>query len=821
MSQFSSSASANSKSCQPQSQQSMPRRSQPAANNAALQQQYQQHRSMSNASLQSNSNNAQQSPDFTPAAASSYDFSSGAASELQQRPLLSTSHGRREFMQQQQQHQQHQYSAIPSFNAHPSYNDASATTQLLPDALPLSRRKSHDSLSARKRHRLVQRRRWAYRLMMLGIVSLLAYCFAWLLWDLYDAVTMTRDTATLLQMHDDAKNIASVGVVEQKDEVRATMPLLHRDVQQSQKSGTEDASFSHQLSQTATMHADELSRDNAAAATDTTVKSKSTSKSSDATLDLTKSHPALSQDVDSALAAATKLVKDTVATKVSSAVSTPTAAATALYTPYHAAQPMPEPFHLNGNLKSYNKESEKLTKPAAKLTFKPSAQNIVSFRNPSESLQLRVHINKEGALGYSLLQQKDAAILIEPSYFDLRLEFKPCTFAMQDDSYQLMHSVSRGSSLWRPVPGAERQYYSAEWTRLDVWCEGETCQHCPVHHQFKLFESAMSHRVFVRPLDASPIATIDDETDKQHAHVHYSMRVNLKQALQAQCWAANLEEPYEADLKCSSLRDMMTPVTMQPSQSSEPQHFISLLQSDAPAVMRSTVNAVAATDDSSSSTTLQLDILTKGEAALATASDQQLGVELSSALGLATPTSWNLIVLARSPAHLSHQAAALVPLLCRPPLATHTNQVDSRWIGFGKSLRARAMTTVEARQIIDFAVTHNYQLLHFDAGWYGDEYSKTSSALAIDKQFVSNLDFKQVTDYAHSQRPPILVSVYVNEIALRDTVKLAPLYRSWGLDGVKFGFVDVQSPRAMRVLHERILTFAQHNIWINIHDMVR
>jgi alpha-glucosidase len=66
------------------------------------------------------------------------------------------------------------------------------------------------------------------------------------------------------------------------------------------------------------------------------------------------------------------------------------------------------------------------------------------------------------------------------------------------------------------------------------------------------------------------------------------------------------------------------------------------------------------------------------------------------------------------------------------------------------------------------------------------------------------------------------VILYVNQLALREQIDVLPaLYRSWGVKGMKFGFVDVGSQRHTAWLDEAIRKCASNHIMVNVHDGYR
>jgi alpha-glucosidase len=66
------------------------------------------------------------------------------------------------------------------------------------------------------------------------------------------------------------------------------------------------------------------------------------------------------------------------------------------------------------------------------------------------------------------------------------------------------------------------------------------------------------------------------------------------------------------------------------------------------------------------------------------------------------------------------------------------------------------------------------------------------------------------------------VILYVNRRALeRQLDDILPLYRSWGVKGLKFGFVQVGSQRWTAWLHEAVRKAAAHRLMVDVHDEYR
>lgn len=150
---------------------------------------------------------------------------------------------------------------------------------------------------------------------------------------------------------------------------------------------------------------------------------------------------------------------------------------------------------------------------------------------------------------------------------------------------------------------------------------------------------------------------------------------------------------------------------------------------------------------------------------------------------------------------------------------------DTSWIRPGKVMREVTLTTEGGKALVDFAVKRHLQYIHFDAGWYGSEYSRDSDATTVTLDPKRNpqidaLDLQEVISYAASKG--IGVILYVNQRALQQQLdEILPLYEQWGVAGVKFGFVQVGSQAWTRWLHEAVRECAEHHLMVDIHDEYR
>lgn len=142
---------------------------------------------------------------------------------------------------------------------------------------------------------------------------------------------------------------------------------------------------------------------------------------------------------------------------------------------------------------------------------------------------------------------------------------------------------------------------------------------------------------------------------------------------------------------------------------------------------------------------------------------------------------------------------------------------DTRWIKPGKIMRETTLTTKNAMACIDFCAAHNMQYILFDWKWYGPSMDFRSDASEV---VVPDLDMPKVIQYGKSKG--VGVWVYVNQHALQHQAdKILPIYKEWGLAGVKFGFVQYQTQGWSTWVHELVKKAADNNLMVNIHDEYR
>jgi alpha-glucosidase len=193
----------------------------------------------------------------------------------------------------------------------------------------------------------------------------------------------------------------------------------------------------------------------------------------------------------------------------------------------------------------------------------------------------------------------------------------------------------------------------------------------------------------------------------------------------------------------------------------------------------------------------------------------RLSGEVISDLPMTTP--WRVVMLAQSPGELLGNNDIILNL--NEPCAIE----DTSWIKPGKVIREVTLTTAGGKACVDFAVEHNLQYVEFDAGWYGPEYGDDSDARTVTvdpDRSPGPLDLREVIRYGEERGVGILL--YVNRLALeRQLDEILPLYKSWGVKGVKYGFVQVGSRESTDWLHKAVRAAAEQQLMVDVHDEYR
>ena len=182
-------------------------------------------------------------------------------------------------------------------------------------------------------------------------------------------------------------------------------------------------------------------------------------------------------------------------------------------------------------------------------------------------------------------------------------------------------------------------------------------------------------------------------------------------------------------------------------------------------------------------------------------------VQTTSTVTTPFATPWRAVVTGSTHAELVDNAELVLNLAPAGALA------DTSWIKPGKVFRCQ-LTTAAGMAGVDFAVARHLQYIEYDSGWYGPEHTTTDATKPI-----SEIDLPSVISYAADKG--IGVILYVNPLAIPDADSLFALYRSWGIAGVKLGFINDGTQAMTNQITAWVKTAAKYNLLIDSHDDVR
>lgn len=169
-------------------------------------------------------------------------------------------------------------------------------------------------------------------------------------------------------------------------------------------------------------------------------------------------------------------------------------------------------------------------------------------------------------------------------------------------------------------------------------------------------------------------------------------------------------------------------------------------------------------------------------------------------------TPWRTISISKTAIGLHDFSTLFLKLAPKP------KQEVPSWIKPGKLIRAQ-LNTQSGLECIDFAAKHNLQYIMFDAGWYGAEFRGSSDPT----QVIPAIDMPKVIQYGKEKG--IGVILYVNYVGLKSKLDtILPLFKDWGVSGLKFGFVDGLTQKGLTWLVSAIKKVNDSGFILDIHD---
>jgi len=185
-------------------------------------------------------------------------------------------------------------------------------------------------------------------------------------------------------------------------------------------------------------------------------------------------------------------------------------------------------------------------------------------------------------------------------------------------------------------------------------------------------------------------------------------------------------------------------------------------------------------------------------------------------------TPWYALIVGDKPTDLVERNY-LVPNLC-PPCVIE----DTSWIVPGTAMRS-GLSTPEGIETIDFAAEMGMKYVLFCWGWYGVADFDASDARIANPCNPSwgdpipdhpGMDIPKLVE--HGREKGIKIWLYVNRQALeRQQDALFPLYKEWGVAGIKPGFVNMREQAWQQWNVDTYRKASEHQLMVDIHDEYR
>ncbi|HLL89168.1 MAG TPA: glycoside hydrolase family 97 catalytic domain-containing protein [Tepidisphaeraceae bacterium] len=210
---------------------------------------------------------------------------------------------------------------------------------------------------------------------------------------------------------------------------------------------------------------------------------------------------------------------------------------------------------------------------------------------------------------------------------------------------------------------------------------------------------------------------------------------------------------------------------------------------------------------------------------LSPAGSNTLMTDLDGTVRGTTPweSPWRVVQVGRTPGELLEASDTILNLSDPCRLS------DTGWIKPGPAIRDITLSTTGSLECIRFARSLGMRHVLLDWGWYGTAYDESSDARQVDvvdamkgtpRPEHPGLDLPEVVRAARAAG--IGVWLYVNhQAAERQIRELIPLYASWGVAGIKLGFVRVGAQEWTAWLHDVVRVAAEHRLMIDVHDDYR
>ena len=403
--------------------------------------------------------------------------------------------------------------------------------------------------------------------------------------------------------------------------------------------------------------------------------------------------------------------------------------------------------------------------------FSCAGNDNISIHSPDEKLQLNFGINELSEIFYSV--EFEDSVIIQPSLMGFQIEG-------ETDFGKNLKIVSISemevNQTWKPVYG-ERSEVQDNFGQVNIQLKETVLEEREFEITFRVYNEGVAFNYTFLPQLGKDSIVIQKEITEFKLNENYL------------CWISDrAQSEYRKEKINSIIKPAERPLVIEAGE-----NFLAL--GEAKLIDFPRMKFMAGENENSLKTELF------GEAKIS----------------LPHTTPWRTIMVGKSAGELLENNYIFENLNDACAIE------NTSWIKSGKVIREVTLTTIGGLACVDFAAENGLQYVEFDAGWYGPENDESSDATTITvdpKRSPGPLDLHEVIEYAETKGIGIIV--YVNRRALEKQIdEILPLYKKWGIKGVKYGFVQVGSQKWTTWLHEAVKKAAENELMVDIHDEYR
>jgi alpha-glucosidase len=176
-------------------------------------------------------------------------------------------------------------------------------------------------------------------------------------------------------------------------------------------------------------------------------------------------------------------------------------------------------------------------------------------------------------------------------------------------------------------------------------------------------------------------------------------------------------------------------------------------------------------------------------------------------------TPWRVLMIGETPGalieseiiqNLNDPCAIKDPSWIKPGLSAW----DNWWSGEVK------MEMPVIKQYIDLASEMGWPYMLVDWQWYG----KFNSPEADITKWAPQIDMPEIIAYATSKNVRILLWLYSSDVNRNSAYKKAfPVYKKWGIAGIKIDFMDRDDQQMVNWYHDIIIAAAENHLMVDFH----